>query len=378
MSKWAALPAAAALLCASGGALAQAPSTSAEAPASPGAAAEEETSSLGKAAEGAETSSLGMAAREGSSGEESETLRAEKREEVQSYRVSEKGRRYRVKFDPASRISLLAGTSVLHDGAGNAAVAFEAGFSLGYRKVYYYGTGEERRSWQFDHTLVSGWVRPFVRPAGELPSMDAALYRGTLLRHSADPSIVLPLSPPLTVGFPFDVGLDAEFGRVTVPAMAVVPAGMSTPVPWIHLGVVRASFTLDPWRPGQAGRALSLGVGVRYDVDVYGAPSLSQPVFVHRVAPLTSGSVRFRYQTDDGLLFMDLFGEAAPHWTSENQWAFLATGTARVDRTLIAVGDQPVSAFAEVGYRYLPEGAGAPSMHDVRGTLGVAMSLSLK
>lgn len=295
------------------------------------------------------------------------------------YRVAPSGRRYRVRFDPASRVTLSAGATVMHDGEGNALPAFEAGFWFGYRKIYRSGAGDDRVSWQIDHQLVSGTVRPMVRPAGsDVPSMDATLYRATLLRHSESPSIVLPLSPPVTLGFPFDVGLDAELGRVTVPVMPVALPGFEARQPWVHLGVVRTSFTLDPWRTGQPGRSLALGVGVRYDVDIYPAPTLATPRFVHRVAPLTSGSVRFRYQTDDGLLSLDVFGEAAPHWTSDNVWAFFAMGTARLDRTLIAINDRPIGAYAEVGYRYLPEGAGAPALHDVRGTLGIAASLSLK
>ncbi len=277
------------------------------------------------------------------------------------YQVSASGRRYRVRFDPASRVTLSAAATVLHDGEGNALPAFEAGFWFGYRKIYRAGAGDGRVSWQIDHQLTSGTVRPTVRPGGtDVPSLDATLYRATLLRHSESPSIVLPLSPPVTIGFPFDVGLDAELGRVTIPVRPVTLPGFPSPQPWIHLGVVRTSFTLDPWRTGQPGRSLALGVGVRYDVDIYPAPTLGRPRFVHRVAPLTSGSVRFRYQTDDGLLSLDVFGEAAPHWTSENTWALLATGTARLDRTLIAINDRPIGAYAEVGYRYLPEGAGAP------------------
>jgi hypothetical protein len=295
-----------------------------------------------------------------------------------SYRIHPSGRRYRVRFDPASRVTFGAGLGVKHDGEGSALAAFEAGFSFSYRKVYRFGAGADRITWQIDHQLTSGLVRPFVRHAGDVPSMDATLYRATLLRHSESPSIVLPVSPPLTIGFPFDVGLDAELGRVIVPVMPVVLPGAVSPEPWVHLGVVRLSFTLDPWRSGQVGRSLALGVGVRYDVDVYPAPTLETPRFVHRVAPLTSGSVRFRYQTDDGLLMLDAYGEAAPHWTSENRWDLLANGAVRLDRTLIALNDLPIGAYAEVGYRYLPEGAGAPALHDVRGTLGIAASLSLK
>ena len=72
------------------------------------------------------------------------------------------------------------------------------------------------------------------------------------------------------------------------------------------------------------------------------------------------------------------YAEAAPHWTSENRWDLLANGAVRLDRTPIALNDLPIGAYAEVGYRYLPEGAGAPELHDVRGTLGIAASLSLK
>jgi hypothetical protein len=299
-------------------------------------------------------------------------------EDSADYKTSVSGHRYRVRFDPASRLSVTGGTTVLYDGQGGALPAFEAGFRLSYRKVYHFGAGEDRVTWQVDHAIPTGVVRPFVRPANGIPSFDVTLYRATLLRHSESPSIVLPFSPPLTVGFPFDVGLDAELGRVTLPLTPVALPGFESKQPWLHLGVVRSSFTLDPWRSGQTGRSLAIGVGVRYDVDVYPAPTLEQPRFVHRVAPLTSGSVRFRYQTDDGLLWLDAFAEAAPHWTSENRWAFLGTASVRVDRTLIAINDQPISAFAEASYRYLAEGAGAPALHDVHGTLGIAASLSLK
>lgn len=299
-------------------------------------------------------------------------------EDESAFRTGVTGHRYRVKFDPASKVSLTAAATVAHDGEGSAVMAFEAGFRFGYRKLYQYGSGPGRILWQVDHQITTGTVRPFVRPAADVPSLDATLYRATLLRHSESPSIVLPSSPPATIPFPFDVGLDVELGRVTVPITPVVLPGFASPQPWVHVSVVRTSFTLDPWRTGEPGRSLALGVGVRYDVDIYPAPTLNSPRFVHRIAPLTSGSVRFRYQTDDGLLLLDAFAEAAPHWTSENQWAFLANGNVRLDRTLIAINDRPISAFAEVGYRYLPEGAGAPALHDLHGTLGVAASLSLK
>lgn len=321
---------------------------------------------------------LAQAPAQASAGEPKSAEKPAKAEEEPEYKVSAGGHPYRVRFDPASRLTVTGGLTVMHDGEGSALAAFEAGFSVGYRKVYTFGAGESRITWQVEHRIPYGTVRPWVRPIAGFPSFDATLYRATLLRHSESPSIVLPFSPPVTVGFPFDVGLDVELGRVTVPVTPVVLPGFDQKQPWVHVGVVRTSFLLDPWRSGKTGRSLALGVGVRYDVDVYGAPTLEKPRFVHRVAPLTSGSARFRYQTDDGLLTLDVFGEAAPHWTSENKWAFLANASARVDRTLIAINDQPIGAYAEVGYRYLPDGLGAPALHDVHGTLGISASISLK
>ncbi len=294
------------------------------------------------------------------------------------YETSTTGRKYRVRFDPASRLSLTSGLRLMHDGEGNVVPAFEAGFSFTYRRVYRFGKGEEQIRWQVDHGFPSGVVFPFLRPASEIPSFDATVYRLSVLRHSESPSVVLPMSPPVTLAFPFDVGLDAEFGRVTLPVMPVVVSGFEKPAPWLHLGVVRLNILLDPWRTGQVGRSFALGVGVRYDVDMYAAPDLGKPRFVHRVAPMTSFSVRFRTQTDDGLLMLDAFAESAPHWTSENQWAFMANANVRVDRTLIAINDKPIGVYGEVGYRYLPGGLGANELHDLHGTLGVAGSFGLR
>ncbi len=72
---------------------------------------------------------------------------------------------------------------------------------------------------------------------------------------------------------------------------------------------MHAAMILDPWRSGVLGRSFEIGVGARYDIDTYGAPSLRTPKVLHRVAPMTATSLRFRTQSEDGLWLADCRGE---------------------------------------------------------------------
>src|SRR5262249_29601419 len=101
---------AAALLLLSGSALADPPADSSDSPRAPGAAD-------------------GRAGREG------------------DYRVSTTGHRYRVRFDPASRFTLSAAGTVVHDGEGGALFAFEAGLWCSYRRISSFGAGAGRVTW---------------------------------------------------------------------------------------------------------------------------------------------------------------------------------------------------------------------------------------
>ena len=229
---------------------------------------------------------------------------------------------------------------------------------MSYRAFRASGLGRDRVSWQIDHRALEGWVQPLGHAAG-LPALDAALYRVDLLRHDASPSLVLPTSPPVGLPFPFDVGLAAEVGRVASPAFTPPARGGGAPVPSLHVGVVKAALLLDPWRSGVPGRSVEIGLGARYDLDVEGAPGLSSPRIIHRVAPMTAGSVRFRVQSLDGLSLADVRGEVFPHWTSEGGWAVLALSAVRLERVLLAVNDQPIAAVLDGGFRRTPATAHA-------------------
>jgi hypothetical protein len=299
------------------------------------------------------------------------------------YAISPEGHPFRVRFDPASRIRLGVGGSAARAADGRISPTLELAAGIGYRSLHASGKDPVRVVWQVDQRFVSGWVAPLVRPFGGAPALDAALYGLAAHRHDDSPRIVLPSSPPIGVPFPFDVGVEGEVGRVWVPRALPQAAGRPE-VPFVRVGVVRATGFVDPWRSGVPGRSLEIGAGVRYDLDMHGSPAsgnararLVPARVVHRVAPMTAASVRFRYQTQNGLLALDVRGDVIPHWTSEGKWAVAGMGHAHLERTLLAVNDQPIAAVFEGGYRFVPPALGDAEMHDVRVHLGVTFGIDL-
>lgn len=284
--------------------------------------------------------------------------------------TSPEGRRYRVAFDPASRITLGIAGAAIRGRSGAIAAAPEIAAGLAYRSVSASGAGRERVGWQIEHRVASGFVQPFAGPRAGLPALDAAAYGVALLRHDESPSLVLPASPPVGLPFPFDVGIDAEAGRVSVGSTAAAPV--------IHVGVLRAALLLDPWRSRAPGRIFALGIGARYDLDVEAPGGRRATRIRHRVAPMTAGSVRLRAESEGGLWVADARVEVAPCWSSEGSWAPLARAAAHLERTLIAVADQPITAFVEGAYRFDPATSGAPATHDARGSVGIALHLPLR
>jgi hypothetical protein len=298
----------------------------------------------------------------------------------EGYETSPEGRSFRVRFDPESRIRLGFGDALGLGGArdGAPAQAPEVTAGVAYRQIESTGEGKDRIVWQIDHRFVSGWIHPFRRAGRSLPALDAALYAVTALRHDELPSIVLPSSPPVSIAFPFDVGFESEMGRVNIPERLPVAAADGARLPVVRVGVMHAAMILDPWRSGVVGRSLEIGVGARYDIDTYGAPSLRTPKVLHRVAPMTAASLRFRTQSEDGLWIVDCRGEVVPHWTSESIWKVAASGSARLERIMLAVNDEPIAATLEGGYRLSPGTHDVGLTHEVRVSLGLSFNLELK
>lgn len=303
---------------------------------------------------------------------------AEGNESEPEYLVSKEGHPFRVRFDPLSRFWVGAASAFTLSPDLTIKPVFEANLGISYRAIYHWGKGNDTIVWQLDQRFVGGSVWPFLRRIENIPALDAALYTVSLHRHDEHPRIVLPSSPPASVPFPFDVGFDAEAGRVFVPAFAWPGAAGAGDVEMVRVGVLRATAFLDPWRSGQRGRSLEIGVGARYEVELVGRPSLDTPAFLHRVSPATTGSLRFRFQTGDGLFLLDARGEVMPHWTSDGVWRLAGTGSLHLERILIAINDQPVIVVVEGAYRRQPESSFMQAYHEVRASLGLTFNLSLK
>jgi hypothetical protein len=298
----------------------------------------------------------------------------------EGYQTSPEGHVFRVRFDPESRIRLGFADALGLGGArdGAAAQAPEVTAGIAYRQIATRGEGKEKIVWQIDHRFVSGWIHPQRRAVQPLPAFDAALYAVTALRHDELPSIVLPASPPLSLAFPFDVGFEAQLGQVGIPERLPLPAAGGARVPLVRVGVMHAAMILDPWRSGVVGRSFEIGIGARYDVDTYGAPSREAPKVLHRVAPMTAASLRFRTQSEEGLWLVDGRSEIVPHWTSEGFWRIAASASARVERIVLALNDAPIAAVFEGGYRLSPATSDVGLTHEVRVSLGLSFNLSLK
>jgi hypothetical protein len=287
--------------------------------------------------------------------------------------TSPEGHRFRVGFDPASRVWLGLAGAFERDGYPLTGV-FEIDAGFGYRSRVSQGKGEELVAWQVDHRALAGWVQPIPRADGR-PTLDATLYGIYMLRHDASPSVVLPTSPPVAFAFPFDIGFESETGRVTTLAYTPPAPGAAT---GLRVGVLRGALFLDPWRSGEPGKSFEIGVGARYDIDIVPARGSLAPVLIHRIAPMTAGSLRFRFQDKRGISVVDTRADVIPHFTSEGGWRVMALASAHVERTLIAINDQPFTAVLEGSYRYDPASAEAAAASDLRVSAGFALHFGLR
>jgi len=292
----------------------------------------------------------------------------------------ETGHPFRVRFNPARHFALGVGAAFqpLSDEPITPTLQLDLDFT--FRAVFKYGEGLGRVLWQIDHTVLSGWTWPLERLAEGVPAMDVVGYSVSLHRHDEGPRIVLPTSPPASIPFPFDIGLEAEVVRVFVPGVFPESTGALGPLPMLRVGVLRAAAFLDPWRSEEIGHSFEIGLGARYDVDFIArskAGSVSDSRKVHRIAPMTAASLRFRLQTDDGLMALDLRGDFIPHWTTEQTWKIMALGRARIERTLLAINDEPIVFVLDAGYRRSPESELVKAMNDLRVTLGLTFNIQI-
>jgi hypothetical protein len=214
--------------------------------------------------------------------------------------------------------------------------------------------------WKRDHELLQVRLAP--------ARIDGALYRGLYLRHSREGTLTLPLSPPIALPLPFDIGLRTEVGQLAGP-LWIPSAG----APRLRVGVVHGDALADFWRSPQHGRWLAAGVGARYDVNL-GRDAAGALAPDHLVAPMTALAVSMHGEQRDGLLAGGLRAEAAYRRSSVRGWEPSWRADADGEATPVAINDRPLSVYAAA----FVEGAGALPRPEAQVFVGLRLSEPLR
>jgi hypothetical protein len=259
------------------------------------------------------------------------------------------GVRFRVRFDPGERLILGAGTD------GTAPV-----IELGLRLRSERPTPGWDVHWKREHDLLQARLEP--------GHIDGALYRGLFLRQSREGTLTLPLTPPVALPLPFDVGLRTEVGQLA-GSLGVPRPGE----PALRAGVVHGEVLADFWRSPLPGRWLAMGAGARYDVGL-ARGATGAPAPDHLVAPMTALSLAVHGEQGDGLLAGGLRAEGAYRWSSVRGWEPSWRAEAEGEATPLAINDRPLSVYALA----VVEGAGGLPDPEARVFVGLRISEPLR
>ncbi len=222
------------------------------------------------------------------------------------------GGRFATCFDPGNRFLLAATT----EGYGGGILV---------RHVMLFDD-EPDLVWKLEHELLAGQVGGFSDRYG------AVLYAGRYLRHARDGHVVLPFAVANKVFLPFDVGAEAEVGRVT----GILGA------PTFDLGVVRTVALIDISRSDSFRRRLSIGSVVSWDMKILRDPTAIED---HRIVPFSTGLLNAHFEASNGLTIADARVEAGKAWSTNDGWYSALTAAVTLERVLLAVNDRPVSLF---------------------------------
>jgi len=253
--------------------------------------------------------------------------------------VGADGGRFRVRFDPGERLILAAGAEAR---AGElSALDRTPGFAV---EIGLLLRGERPAPgwdvhWKRNHELVHLRLHPTGGAAGA--ALEGALYRGVFLRQSREGTLTLPLTPPIALSLPFDVGVLVEVGHLHG---ALSPEAGGPP---LDAGVFHGEVLADFWRSRQPGRWFTLGLGGRYEVGLQrdGAGALA---IDHRVSPMTTVAVALHGERADGLAAGGVRAEASHRWSSARGWERAYRVDADAEWTPLAANDRPIALFALV------------------------------
>lgn len=181
--------------------------------------------------------------------------------------------------------------------------------------------------WKLEHRMLSG-------STGGLESYQAIAYSGRFLRHARDGHIVLPLGVPRKVFLPFDIGAEAEVGRIRQRRLGTAA----------ELGVVRVAGLIDLSRSEDFKRRLAFGIAANWNMKI---DSDQRKVTENQVSPFSQATASGYLESGNGLSTAEAELTGGQEWSSEEGWRW--TGQARVslERVVLAFNDKPLSLVVE-------------------------------
>ncbi len=211
---------------------------------------------------------------------------------------------YPICFDPGNRLRLDATT----DGLGGA---------IQLRHVV---PGDDPDvTWRLEHDLLD------VRATRDL--VRGIAYAGRYVRHSSDGHVVLPFGRPRKLFLPFDLGAEAQVGRLVATSSGDT----------LLIGAVRTAALLELSRADHFRHRIAIGPAARWDVVV---DRESRSAREHTVAPFSLAALDLRFESRNGLTIAGLRAEAGGEWSNRVRMAATTRRRGR-DRARVACGSGP-------------------------------------
>jgi len=282
-----------------------------------------------------------------------------------TFAADERGRRFRVAFDPGHRWLVGGSWSASVGGHGRS----EQGMGRIEARLLHrhlLGFPEEDVAWKMYQEILS--VRLWEGGAPERPLVRLLAYRGTFVRWMKSGFVTIPSSPPKRIPFPLSIGVEVAAGELRTLPESVLAA---------EIGVVRSEVLFDFWRSRSMGSFAQVGMGPSYDLWLL-CPEAGDVGLAHVVAPFSLATASFHHEWWGGKQAVDVRTAFAWAWSSAAGFGPRASASAEYEVVLLAVNDHPVSLFAEAEYHF--EGLlqeRDPGRHDLRTALGVRLGWPL-
>lgn len=236
--------------------------------------------------------------------------------------IRDEAGRFRVGFDPGSRVVLGMGWSYLD---GSSQLRLEGAFKLRH------DDRDDDVTWKLSHVVGETRAR-----LGSPVQLSATLYRGEFLRWSRAGAITIPTVPPAHIPFPLDIGFSITVADLE-PRLGER----------YDLGLIGAELVFDAWRSPRSGSSLILAVGPRWDLLL--APD--SPA-THVVAPFSVARLTLHHEWSQGRQLIELEVSGGTRWTSAETWVRRIGAGATWEWIALAVNDRPLSLYTEGGWAY--------------------------